>query len=80
MRGEFVGFLRQRRSLYVASLYPRILSGLTESSPISHVAHPESIVPGSVGQLLPNMRAKIVDEHGVALPMLTPTSVGEICL
>jgi 4-coumarate--CoA ligase len=35
--------------------------GMTECSPVSHIAHPKRVVPGSVGQLVPNMQAKIID-------------------
>jgi 4-coumarate--CoA ligase len=38
--------------------------GMTESSPVSHVPHLCSEVPGSIGELLPGMRARIVDEDG----------------
>jgi acyl-CoA synthetase (AMP-forming)/AMP-acid ligase II len=37
--------------------------GLTEASPVTHLspADPERVVPGAVGQLLPNTEARIVD-------------------
>ncbi|MBO6937691.1 MAG: AMP-binding protein [Deltaproteobacteria bacterium] len=38
--------------------------GLTETSPVTHCNAPDTNVPGSVGQLIPQTEARIVDENG----------------
>ncbi|KAH8554355.1 hypothetical protein BGW37DRAFT_484434 [Umbelopsis sp. PMI_123] len=38
--------------------------GMTESSPVSHTPLLSNIVNGSIGELLPGMKARIVDENG----------------
>ena len=52
--------------------------GLTEASPVTHVgpADPECVKPGSVGMLLPNTEAKIVDPQSAV--ELEPDAQGEI--
>ncbi|CAI2172452.1 4263_t:CDS:10 [Funneliformis geosporum] len=41
--------------------------GLTETSPITHMAETDNIINGSIGILLPNMECKIVSENGQEL-------------
>ncbi|KAG2173429.1 hypothetical protein INT44_008781 [Umbelopsis vinacea] len=38
--------------------------GMTESSPVSHTPILSNIINGSIGELLPGMKARIVDESG----------------
>jgi 4-coumarate--CoA ligase len=38
--------------------------GLTETSPVTHLALNEDIVPGSCGVLLPNIECKLISEDG----------------
>ncbi|KAJ2747164.1 hypothetical protein GGI20_000778 [Coemansia sp. BCRC 34301] len=50
--------------------------GLTESSPGISLNGPDAYCPGSSGQLLPNIDAKVVDNNGKPLGVST---VGELC-
>jgi long-chain acyl-CoA synthetase len=54
-----VEVLRQFKDIYDTELYEGY--GLTETSPITHANSPESRRPGSIGQPLDGVEAKIVD-------------------
>jgi len=51
--------------------------GMTELSPVSHAPYPAKVVRGSVGVLVPNCIAKIVDQSGKSL---TAGRAGELCI
>ncbi|RKP27641.1 hypothetical protein SYNPS1DRAFT_32405 [Syncephalis pseudoplumigaleata] len=55
----------------------RQASGMSETSPVTMVPLADSVVDGSVGQLLPNMTAKVIDEHGREV---APGDAGELCV
>jgi long-chain acyl-CoA synthetase len=54
-----VEVLRQFEEIYGVELYEGY--GLTETSPVTHANHPENRRPGSIGQPLDGVDAKIVD-------------------
>jgi len=41
---------------------------MSELSPVSHIIPGDRVLPGSIGVLVPNCLAKIVDENGNSLP------------
>jgi len=51
--------------------------GLTETSPVTHCNTSRASRPGSVGQAIPGVKEKIIDEAGKELPM---GEEGEICI
>lgn len=56
--------------------------GMSEASPGTHVQTPDEWDKhmGSVGKLLPNMKAMIVDEHGKEVPLGEVSCVALVCL
>ncbi|XP_031566165.1 probable 4-coumarate--CoA ligase 3 [Actinia tenebrosa] len=52
--------------------------GLTETSPSCMASTPDLVKPGSVGVLLPNLKAKVIDLKSGAI--LGPEQDGEICI
>jgi long-subunit acyl-CoA synthetase (AMP-forming) len=51
--------------------------GLTEASPATHVIKSSNVVPGSIGQLIPNLECKVISETGEELGYNQP---GELCV
>jgi long-chain acyl-CoA synthetase len=67
--------LRQFEELYDIELYEGY--GLTETSPVTHANHPENRRPGSIGQPLDGVEAKIVDSDFNAIPPVERGPVDE---
>ena len=71
--GEIEKAVRQRLNCNVKQA-----DGMTELSPASHYSTSDTVVPGSIGFLLPNSKCKIVDlKTGESLPV---GKEGELCV
>jgi long-chain acyl-CoA synthetase len=70
-----VEVLRQFEEIYDIELYEGY--GLTETSPVTHANRPESRRPGSIGQPLDGVEAKIVDSDFDEIPPVERGPVDE---